>query len=145
MSSALPRRRPALAAGGLALAFLVAGCGDGRKPVYPVRGQVLDADGKPAAGAKVIFHPIGINDPGAARPVGVVDDSGEFTLTTYASGDGAPPGNYAVTVEWRPPRTTPFGAVPGDRLKGRYASAAKSPFQAMVGTEPTRLEPFRLN
>jgi hypothetical protein len=95
MFSPLLNRRPALRAGGLALALalLAAGCGESRKPVFPVQGKVLDAEGKPASGAKLIFHPIDDKDPNAVRPVGVADESGSFTLTSYNKGDGAPAGN----------------------------------------------------
>ena len=145
MSSPFPRRRPGIRAGGLVLVLLLAGCGESRRSVFPVRGQVLDADGKPAAGAKIIFHPLDDKDPDAARPVGIVDEAGAFSLTTYANGDGAPPGSYAVTVEWRPAKPTPFGPTPEDQLKGRFASTSKSPFKATIGKQPTTLEPFRLN
>jgi hypothetical protein len=146
MSDGLSLRRLGFRAGGLVAAFLLlSGCGESRKPVFPVQGQLFDADGKPAAGAKLIFHPQDDTDPNAARPVGVVDPSGAFSLTTYEKGDGAPAGNYAVTIEWRPARTAPFSPIPEDQLKGRFANATKSPYKATVGKQPTTLEPFRLN
>jgi hypothetical protein len=130
---------------GLAAALLVAGCGPSRKPVFPVKGQLLDAEGKPAIGAKVFFHRLGEADKNPVYPVGVVDEAGAFALTTYNAGDGAPAGDYAVTVEWRPPRASPIVAPRGDRLQGRFADPAKSPFKATVGAQSTTLEPFRLN
>jgi hypothetical protein len=139
------RRRPAWRAGGLVFALVLAGCGDGRKPVFPVKGQVLDADGKPAAGAKVIFHPPDMKDPQAVSPVGIVEEDGTFGLTTYNKGDGAPAGNYAVTIQWPLPGANPFGRNPGDRLNGRFAFVSKSPFKATVAQESTTLEPFRLD
>jgi len=145
MLCSLSRRRPVLRAGGVLLVLFLAGCGDSRKTVYPVQGRVLDADGKPAAGAKVIFHPLDDKDPGAGHPVAIVDDTGSFALTTYNKGDGAPAGNYAVTIEWRPQRETPFSPTPEDKLKGRFATASKSPFKATIAKEPTTLEPFRLD
>src|SRR5437016_1941611 len=76
-----------------------------RKPVFPVRGQVT-VDGKPAAGATVFFYPVE-SDPDAIAPYGVTDANGSFTLTTYLTFDGAPAGEYVVTVRWPgPPKGT---------------------------------------
>jgi hypothetical protein len=141
-----PCRRSALRAGGLVLALLLTGCGEARKAVFPVKGKVLDADGNPAAGAKVIFHATDSQDPTAPHPVGVADAAGEFTLTTYKKDDGAPAGSYAVTVQWSPEGINPNSAFAGaDRLKGRYATVQNSPFKATVGTASTTLEPFQVN
>jgi hypothetical protein len=57
----------------------------------------------PPAGALVVFHP---TDPAAekaigGKPFGKVKEDGTFTLTTYAEGDGAPEGEYGVTIDWR--------------------------------------------
>ena len=68
-------------------------------PVYPVAGRVL-YEGKPADGAVVIFHSTD-GAMQASRPRGRADATGEFELTTYQSGDGAPAGTYVVTVEWK--------------------------------------------
>jgi hypothetical protein len=145
MPSASPRRRPRPWAGGLALALLLAGCGDGRKPVFPVKGQLLDAGGKPAAGARILFHPLDDPDPGAARPIGVVGEDGAFTLTTYDKGDGAPSGTYEVTVDWHPVRGDPPLKISAEQMKDRIAAASKARFKATVEKRPNTLEPFRLN
>ncbi|SRR5579871_995609 len=145
MSRSFSGRRRGLAAAGLLLALFAAGCGERTQPLFPVRGQVLDAEGKPAAGAKVIFHPVGDAAAGGARPVGVADDSGTFTLTTFKAGDGAPPGNYAVTVEWRAAPNSPFSRASADRLQGRFANAATSTLKVTVAPQQNTLEPFHLN
>lgn len=97
-------RPKSLAAAGalLFLVSLVAGCSksDGALPVHPVSGQVT-FNGKPAAHASIIFHPQGAPE-GAPRPRAHADAQGNFTLSTYSQGDGAPLGEYAVTVELRP-------------------------------------------
>src|SRR5206468_35759 len=87
-------------------------CGPGRRPVYPVSGKVL-VQGRPAAGAQLTFHPVGENGPNAIRPVAHVDDQGNFRLTSYKEGDGAPAGEYRVTVQW-------FRAVPDPSQRGEY-------------------------
>ena len=77
------------------------GCGARRVPCHPVKGQVTFRD-RPAAGALVIFHPVDGSAPPAipAKPSGRVGDDGSFTLSTYGEGDGAPAGQYRITVQW---------------------------------------------
>src|SRR5438270_6044767 len=82
---------------------LAAGCShdgsdSGREPVFPVQGQVL-FQGKPATGAQVVFQRVGTGGNAPVRASGQVDTAGKFVLTTYAAGDGAPAGEYEVTVE----------------------------------------------
>jgi hypothetical protein len=115
-----PRRLgPALLAVA-ALALLIVGC-SGRRSVYPVSGQVfVGKDKKPAAGAMVTFHPVASDGGPIYKPNGYVDDHGRFTLTTYDSGDGAPAGEYTVTLEWVPAKKSGFDAEGTDRLKGAY-------------------------
>ena len=71
-----------------------------RVPVVPVAGAVA-FEGQPIPGALVVFHPLS----GAASQTlparGTVQDDGTFQLTTYEANDGASPGEYKVTVEWR--------------------------------------------
>src|SRR5262245_15325321 len=70
-----------------------------RPALAPLTGHV-SFDGQPAAGATVIFHPLEA-PADAPRPTATVGTDGTFTLGTYQPGDGAPAGEYAVTVEWR--------------------------------------------
>lgn len=91
---------------------LLAGTGCSKQdgvPVFPVRGQVK-FKGEPASGAFVVFHPVGAApDPGASPvdeqpcPSALVKPDGSFELTTRQGGDGAPAGDYAVTLEWFKP------------------------------------------
>jgi hypothetical protein len=114
-----------------------------RKPVYPVRGQVL-INGKPAAGATVFFYPVD-SDPDALAPYGVTDANGSFTLTTYLTFDGAPAGEYVVTVRCPgPPRRGDEDQGP-DRLKGRYGDPKTSTLRAKVEKKPNELQPFELS
>jgi hypothetical protein len=90
-----------LAAG---LAVLAAGCSGNNQPTcYPVRGQVL-RDGAPLAEALVAFHPLDQRAQVTPKPVAYCDEQGRFHLMTFRSGDGAPAGRYAITVELRAPR-----------------------------------------
>jgi hypothetical protein len=130
-----------LLAFGLFLAFGVAFVlseegGAPREPtVYAVEGKVL-VDGAPAENLNVAFHPL---DGGEHKfcPVGRTDSHGIFHLTTRRMGDGAPAGEYHVTLVW------PDGLVDDcecvdptlhDRLKGSYAKSVSSKFQVTVGS-----------
>ena len=89
----------------LALGVLLsclAGCSTGKKvPVcYPVHGTVT-SKGKPLAEAVVVFHRVGGDVEGNQKPMAIAKADGSFDLTTYHIGDGAPPGDYAITVELR--------------------------------------------
>ncbi len=128
-------------------AVLAAGCSKGsQKALHPVRGQVL-AEGRPLPQAIVTFHPVGAG-PEEPRPSAQTDDQGYFTLTTYAKGDGAPAGEYAVTV-------TCFRSFAvrnpseGDEntrniLPPRYANPATSQLRATVGASGSELPPFQV-
>ena len=98
-------RRPRFAAvvgAVLLLAALAGGCSRQAPTleVHPVTGQVT-YNGKPAAGAHVTFHPK-VREVAHPIPSAKVDPQGNFSLTTYRSEDGAPFGEYSVTVELRP-------------------------------------------
>jgi hypothetical protein len=111
---------------------------------YPVTGQILVGD-QPASFAVVTFHPV--NAPKEApRPVATTDKEGKFKLTTFKEGDGAPPGQYQVTVTWRlvtQPDGDEGSAV--NQLPDRYAQAKTSNLTATVGSGTNALEPFRLD
>jgi predicted small lipoprotein YifL len=133
--------RLSLALTGGLLCVALAGCGSKGPTLYPVTGKVVAADGKPVANASVVFHPTGAADPSAAKPRGKTDADGKFSLTTATTDDGAPSGEYRVTVEqWLagPKSDDP----PANRLPAAYATPDKSGLTATVGTGPTELQPF---
>jgi hypothetical protein len=119
----------------LAMIVVLPSCGrNDHQPVYRVRGQVFDPEGNPAVGALVVFHPVNSGDAHATRPLGYVDRQGAFELTTYEQGDGAPAGEYVVTIEWRERSPSPFGPQKegADRLRGRYSDPKTSKLRAVV-------------
>jgi hypothetical protein len=130
-------------AGALAVPILCCGScarNEGNVPVFPVRGQVV-VGGKPAKNAFVVFHPAGAEGPQALRPYAHAGADGSFKLTTYALDDGAPAGEYLVTVVWLAPGG---GEDPPDLLKGRYRDPAASPLRVTIPKESTELTPFKL-
>jgi hypothetical protein len=119
----------------IGLALTAASC-SGHKPVFPVHGQVLDAKQQPAVGALVFFYAAKADPKDPLKPLGKVDESGRFTLTTYKEGDGAPAGEYVITIAWPPPKKTPFEQVGGDQLQGRYSNPEKSTLRFTVENKP---------
>jgi len=113
----------------------LAGCSSGKKaPVcHPVHGTVT-SKGKPLAEAVVVFHRVGGDVEGNQKPMAIAKADGSFDLTTYRSGDGAPPGEYAITVELR--ALTTGGEEPvrngPNTLPARYAKPESSGFKYTV-------------
>jgi hypothetical protein len=136
-------------AGLVLCAGVAVGCGggDGRLPVFPVSGRVVDAQGRPAEKAVVTFHRAGAR-AGDPRPSGRVAADGTFRLSTFAENDGAPAGEYAVTVVWPGPPPKELRSDPGeegpDRLSGRYRDPEKPAWKVTVREGPNDLDPFRL-
>src|SRR4051812_44871364 len=106
---------------GLALTVVAAGACNSEKTLYPVRGQVF-FEGRPASGALIVLHPVDDASPAAIRPSGYVDDAGNVKLMSYtpssrSTGDGAPAGEYIVTIAWLPPDVKEYLAKhPGSQL-----------------------------
>ncbi|MBP3957248.1 carboxypeptidase regulatory-like domain-containing protein [Gemmata sp. G18] len=106
--------------------------------LVPVRGKVL-TDGNPAAGATVRFHPRNAA-PGALTPVAKTGPDGSFELTTYENQDGAPPGEYDVTLRLDEP--TGRDAEMVDRFRGRFADPKKPAWHIRIEDRATELDPF---
>ncbi|QDV39143.1 hypothetical protein [Tautonia plasticadhaerens] len=119
----------------VALAALgLAGCSSGdRVATYPVAGRVV-VGGEPAAGAFVVFHPVAAPvAEGAGNPSAQVRRDGSFALTTFDEADGAPAGDYAVTVQWRKLIRNGADALPGpDIVPPDYARPETTPLKAIV-------------
>ncbi len=133
------KRFASLALALISLVFVGCGNGEYRTPTHTVRGKLTDGS-KPVAHAQVVFHPVGGGSAETLKPRGKTDANGEFTLTTYDGNDGAPAGEYRVTVElWATPR---LSGGPENQLPPKYADPAKSGFTATVNAGPTELQPF---
>ena len=115
----------------------------------PVRGQIL-VNGKPAVGAIVHFYAAS----GAAvnvRPHAVAGADGSFVLSTYKPDDGAPEGDYTVTIVWKvnsdgtpvPPQDDESSVK--DRLNDRFVDPEKSALKVKIVAGENNLPPFKLN
>lgn len=78
------------------LTIAMLGCSDGgsgRPTLVPVTG-VIKYKGQPVDGAVVTF----MSDSSPRTASGVTNAGGEFELSTYSSGDGAPVGKHSVAI-----------------------------------------------
>jgi hypothetical protein len=131
-------------AGLIVLALMLTACGaEGRKPVFPMSGKAL-FEGEPMAGAMLTFHPLDDKDPRAIRSQATVDAEGNYQLTTYFTGDGAPAGDYAITIYWpdRPaanpdePVEEEVDKLPPDRLAKSFTNPKTTVLRVKVREQP---------
>ncbi|MEZ6137842.1 MAG: hypothetical protein R3C53_23385 [Pirellulaceae bacterium] len=90
------------------------------------------ADGKPAEGVSVTFHPVGGMDTDQPSVTQAMSDKeGKFAATTYELADGAPPGDYNVTFTWGKLNKISM-TFDGDAFKGKYRDPGTSKFKISV-------------
>jgi hypothetical protein len=91
-----------------------------RRPVYPVSGQRF-VRGLPAGNARIELRAANDRELDRLCPHAIVKADGFFEITTFDSADGAPIGNYALTVSWPLAPKRRFDAEGPDRFKGRFS------------------------
>ena len=121
-------------------ATLLAGCSGGADKVatVPVSGTIK-LKGQPVSNARVVFRATGL----PRNPAGTTDAQGQYKLTTMDPDDGAPVGNYTVTVTLltttNAPPPGPGAATSPDYMKimkgggGAPSTESKSDAQAAGG------------
>jgi len=143
--------------------FGVGGCGGGETSgpaVYPTKGSVM-ANGRPAFEAVVTLHPV--DKSIGVTPSAQVDEEGNFTLTSRKPGDGAPAGDYRITVRWMqqpvPPQSSaPTGVIMSmagnegeskaeakDRLGEVYANPETSGLKCTISTGENEIPTIELD
>jgi hypothetical protein len=159
-----PGRQAQVVAAGIAL-FLglnsTLGCGgEDRLEVAPVHGRIV-YKGKGVPRATVIFFPEGetANVLGRMRPFAYSDDEGNFNIKTYVEGDGAPPGEYRISViapfvsRVKQARSKDGRGGPEDAqsavalpmaLSEKYANVETSGLKVTIQEGENKLEPFSL-
>lgn len=130
----------------IALQFSVSGCGARSGPTcFPVQGEVR-LDGQPLAEAMVVFHPVDGDVSQIPRPLAYTGRDGMFELTTLQTNDGAPPGEYAITVELRELKQDGDQLVRDGKnlLPEDYRDPLKSGFKFTVEAEPNEVPVLHL-
>ena len=84
--------------------------------------------------AKVVFYALEKEGKKTYTGDALTGADGAFTISTYQANDGAPVGEYAVTVVQREPMSDAAGNPGPNRLPAKYATAQSSPLRAQVKT-----------
>jgi hypothetical protein len=104
--------------------FTASGCGNG---LASVSGVVM-LDGRQVGGADKYGTVTFVRESGGAPVVGIIDESGHYTLKTGTQ-DGVEPGMYLVSIAVRKitPSAQQYGLAQATAITpARYASAAQS-------------------
>jgi 3',5'-cyclic AMP phosphodiesterase CpdA len=109
-----------------------------RKPTQPVSGKVF-FEGKSVAGAVVTLHSTA-KESRPPRSDGRTDATGSFTLSTYTANDGAPSGEYHVTIVLRKPLLDDAGKPGRNVLPEKYAKVETTPLTVVIKTGATNLQ-----
>lgn len=125
----------------------IAGCSGqkGGKPLFKVHGR-LTYRGQPMAKAMISFYPVDPKDRSVSSQA-VADEDGRYGLQTYRKDDGAPAGDYVVTIYWPGPplKTAKPGAADSDapapdRLQNAYSWAGTSKLRATVREQDNAID-----
>jgi hypothetical protein len=126
------------------------GCSSSDEPTlparHPVQGKVMYR-GQPAKGFRVTYHPLSDIGPLQFAPSAITADDGSYRLQSYQPDDGAPLGDYAVTIEWPNHLIAADDPDPKpvvDQLRGAYSSPQRSKFKVSVVAGPNDVAPFVL-
>lgn len=126
------------------IVLLISGCGsktNERPAVYPVSGKVV-SKGKSLGGAMLLFHPLR-HDLKEIRSYATTEIDGSFEVSTFEAYDGAPEGDYAVTITW-PTVSVEDGGYGEDRLRGQFNNPQTTPFRATITQSDTQLPTFEI-
>jgi hypothetical protein len=131
------------------MALAAQGCSGGNQlPLVPVSGRVTFAGGPCPAAGNVTFVPVE-GTPGLPRRPGAAkfETDGEFTVTSFAEGDGLLPGKYRVSITCYsglpdPTSPDPFGDVSyvpnGFELPELIVQAESEPVELTYNVPPKR-------
>lgn len=100
--------------------------------------------GKPLAEAVVVLHRVGGDIEGNQKPMAIAKPDGTFDLTTFHANDGAPLGDYAITVVL--PALTTGGEEPTrngpNTLPAKYAKPETSGLKCTVVEGDNQIPPI---
>lgn len=132
----------------VAVQSLMVGCGNSTltpPKTVPVSGSVTQ-NGKPVPGIRVKFHPQFKMGKREFIPYGETGADGKYVLNTGSPGNGAPKGEYLVTLEMPYTGVDPKDGLETelDRLKGAYSDPKKTEWAVTVKDGANVIDPFQI-
>lgn len=113
-------------------------------PLVPVSGHVT-FEGKTISGASISFRPRDKSLASLPMPRAVVGPDGRFLVGTFDANDGAPAGDYDVSIQWFPaPSSNDENILPRNQLPSRYAHPDTSGLTVRIDSGPTELPTLQL-
>ena len=137
----------------LGAALLVAsGCGSAqdadRLPVYPTSGKITFKGAVPEGAYVALRSRTKAKAPNGQEvvPTAQVQSDGTFGFSSYAANDGAPAGEYKLTVEWHKTVKTAGGdpMLGPNLLPPQYSKTNTSPLSVVIAAGPNELAPIVL-
>lgn len=109
------------------------------KDTFPVTGRVL-IDGEPVEKLLVTCHDTEHLGQQKLLSLGLTDENGDVTFSTFEGSDGVPAGEYLLTFSWRDWDNYWNRFEGPDKFKGRYSEPAESQYRLLVtADEPADL------
>ncbi len=135
-----------------ALSLAAAGCGSAQDPnqlpVFPATGKITFKGAVPdgASGACIRKPMPRVPNGQEVIPTAQVRSDGAFDFSSYAAKDGAPAGEYKVTVEWHRTVKSAGGepTLGPNLLPPQYSKADTSPLTIVIAAGPNQLNPIVL-
>ncbi|HAC90650.1 MAG TPA: hypothetical protein DCF63_08445 [Planctomycetaceae bacterium] len=123
---------------------LLVGCSSepAKLVTHAVEGRVVNGK-SPISHATVVLHPVQEFQGESIRPRGQTDADGKFRLTTYTQNDGAPSGEYRVTIQkWT---TEKPEEGPQNRLSNKLSKPETSGLTATIQEGENKLDDFKIS
>lgn len=118
-------------------ASLLIVCGCNAKPhSQTIRGSVQQ-EGKPLAEARVVWHAINVSNASPAKPQGLTDTAGQYSVEVNSTDALPAVGTYSITVERRAARMVGEDLVRDGKnlLPANYGKPETTPFKQEITVE----------
>ena len=117
-------------------AVCIVGCGGDepfRKTTSPVKGKITVDGAAPGTEVQLACHPVtGMDSAHPTSSQTATDADGNFSIATYAAGDGVPAGDYLLTFSWQEFNLFSREYSGPDKLNGRYSDPVTSQIKLTV-------------